>query len=216
MTAAQRELLEDLGVRPAMLAVDLGCGPGYQAFALCDLGFREVIAIDTSPRLLQELEDSRGERPVRSILADMRDFGTLVAPASVDAISCMGDTLTHLDSRAAVDDLLNTCRVALRVGGQLILTFRDYSTPLSGLDRFIPIRSDEHRIMVSALEYGADSVVVNDMLHVRCGDRWTFHKSSYRKLRLAPPEVVAALEKLGFAIEVARPTAEMYVILATG
>lgn len=212
--AEQKALLEDLGVRPGVLAVDLGCGPGYQALALSDLGFREVIAVDTSPRLLEELEVARDERRIHATVADMRELGKLVAPGSVDTISCMGDTLTHLDSWAAVEGLLNTCRDALRAGGKLVLTFRDYSTALTGLDRFIPIRADEQRIMVCALDYGEDSVIVSDLLHIRTGDSWGFHKSSYRKLRLAPPDVIALLEKLGFAIEVERPAGEMYAVVA--
>lgn len=54
----QRRLLAELGLaeNPKDLALDLGCGPGYQSAALCDLGYREVIALDHCQTLLDELK----------------------------------------------------------------------------------------------------------------------------------------------------------------
>src|SRR5882724_13465153 len=61
--AEQQALLERLGLRvrqPDSMAVDLGCGPGFQSIALASLGFR-VLAIDFSRRLLDEFsERTRG------------------------------------------------------------------------------------------------------------------------------------------------------------
>src|SRR5262249_32641834 len=90
--AEQRSLLERLGVpaRPAgALAVDLGCGSGFQTVALARLGFR-VLAIDFSRRLLAELKERARGLPVEAIAGDIRDVSRL-APAGIEAAVCMGD-----------------------------------------------------------------------------------------------------------------------------
>ncbi|MGH7387970.1 MAG: class I SAM-dependent methyltransferase [Candidatus Rokuibacteriota bacterium] len=94
----QQALLERLGVTAAhagRVAVDLGCGSGFQSIALARLGFR-VVAIDFSRRLLAELNERARGLPVESIAGDIRDVAEL-APAAVELVVCMGDTLSHLE-----------------------------------------------------------------------------------------------------------------------
>jgi len=66
-------------------------------------------------------------------------------------------------------------------------------------DRFIPVRSDESRIMTCFLEFeNADSVAVHDLVHMRQDSGWSLNKSSYRKLRLGIEWVREELSKAGF------------------
>ncbi|MEW6639452.1 MAG: class I SAM-dependent methyltransferase [Pseudomonadota bacterium] len=214
--AEQRDMLAGLGVAPGDhgTAIDLGCGPGFQSIALAELGFDRVVAIDTSATLLQELDAHKGDLPIETVRADMRDFDRRVPAGSAEAIVCMGDTLTHLASRADVSDVLAKARDALQPGGVLILTFRDLSAELTGLDRFLPVHADADRIMTCMLEYEPETVVVNDLVHVREGERWTLRKSSYRKLRLSPAALVAELAGLGLAIRHNAPWGRMHAIVA--
>ncbi len=114
------------------------------------------------------------------------------------AVLCMGDTLTHLPEHTNVDFLVQEVPEALAPGGHFVLSFRDYSEPLRRRARFIPVRSDERRILTCFLEYEEDTVVVHDILHERAGDAWETQVSSYRKLRLSPDRVIASLESFGF------------------
>lgn len=214
--AEQQVLLADLGlaVGPKGIAVDLGSGPGYQSFALANLGYGTVLSVDTSRHLLGELEAAKADYPVKAVLADLRAFPSFVERCTASAIVCMGDTLTHLESRADISKLFLDAHDALAPDGRLVLTFRDLSTELSGLDRFLPVRADDHRIMICVLDYEPESVVVNDLVHVRDGDGWTLHKSSYRKLRLAPATLVTELEEIGFVIDHNRPAGRMHAISA--
>jgi SAM-dependent methyltransferase len=212
--AEQRALLTELGVNPKGLAVDLGCGPGYQSCALSDMGARMVLAIDTSRTLLDELKAVMGNRPIETQLADLRQFPELVEPASADTIVCMGDTLTHLDSRNDVSALLRGAHTCLSRGGRLVLTFRDLCRELTGLDRFFPVRAEDDRIMICALDYEEETVVVNDLIHVRVDGGWKLHKSSYRKLRLKPANLTAELAEIGFIIEHDRPCGAMHALVA--
>ncbi len=183
------------------LAVDLGCGPGFQTIALAQLGFSPVIAIDSSSALLDELRSHIGNLPVKTEKADLRTLPTIVPAGQATVIVCMGDTLTHLPRRADVATLFRDVFESLRPGGMFVITYRDLTKELFGTDRFIPVRSDDDKLMTCFLEFeNADSVVVHDLVHVRQGVGWSLNKSSYKKLRLGVAWVSEELSKAGFEI----------------
>jgi hypothetical protein len=126
----------------------------------------------------------------------------------------MGDTLTHLPSPAEVERLFDGVARVLAHSGLFVLTFRDMTAELTGTDRFIPVRSDTDRILTCFLEYEPEAVRVHDLIHVRRGGEWALHKSSYRKLRLAPSWVCDTLARCGFSIEFHRPAGRMVLISA--
>lgn len=179
-------------------ALDLGAGFGMHSIPLARRGF-SVIALDSSAALLRELRGHAGALPVTTIEADLLDFPQCI-PGPMAIILCMGDTLTHLPSRQAVTSLFAQVAAALVPGGTFVLTFRDYSQPLIRESRFIPVRSDADRVFTCFLEYGNEHVDVYDLLHERQGSRWTQQISSYRKLRLPPDWVSAALRSAGFQV----------------
>ena len=79
----------------------------------------------------------------------------------------MGDTLTHLASKGEVGALFREVFDGLRPGGMFIITYRDLTKELHGTDRFIPIRSDDNKIMTCFLEFeNAESVVVHDLVYI--------------------------------------------------
>ncbi len=214
--AEQRALLEALGLAEARrgAAIDLGCGPGFQAIALAGLGFAPVLALDTSQALLDELAAQKGDLPVEAVRADLRGFAGLVKPGSVAAITCMGDTLTHLPARQDVSRLFADAQTALAPGGLLVLTFRDLSVALKGLDRFIPVRADAERIMTCVLDYEPETVMVSDLVYRREGEGWRLSKSCYRKLRLAPQAVADELSRLGLTVLRHEPAGRLHAIVA--
>ena len=205
--AEQQALLEEIGIKGEGLALDLGCGPGYQTVALARLGYSPVRAVDGSEALLKELAGNAKDFLIERVHGDIRNLKEFTAPESASAIVCMGDTLTHLESLDDVSQLLADVHAALRPGGVLALTFRDLSIERSGLDRFLPIRADADRIMTCVLEFETDHVVINDLIYVREGGGWSLHKSSFRKIRLGVEDVVADLRLLGFNVRVNRTLA---------
>lgn len=199
--AEQRALLERLGVTASPsggVAVDLGCGPGFQSIALARLGFR-VLAIDFSQRLLAELNERARGLPVQAIAGDIRDIARLVSPG-VDLALCMGDTLSHLEREADLERLFHGVAGRLVAGGRLVLTFRDLSSELHALDRAIPLFATDDLVMTCFLEYEPSTVNVHDLIWVREPDGWRFRKGVYRKLRLAPQRVTGRLVAAGFAV----------------
>ncbi|MFN7953819.1 MAG: class I SAM-dependent methyltransferase [bacterium] len=178
--------------------VDLGAGFGSHAIPLARRGAR-VLAVDSSPLLLDTLAELRGELPIRIVCADLIGFSAQLA-APPRAVLCMGDTLTHLLDTSAVARLFDEVAAALVPGGAFVLSFRDYTIPLAQEARFIPVRSDDHRILTCFLEYHATTVRVHDVLHERANGGWQMRVSAYTKLRLAPQDVTTMLEARSFEV----------------
>jgi SAM-dependent methyltransferase len=200
--AEQQALVERLGIsgpKVSGVAVDLGCGSGFQALALARLGFR-VLAVDFSHRLLAELTQRARGLPVDAVAGDIRDVAGL-APAGVEVVVCMGDTLSHLEREEDLGVVFEGAAARLAVGGRLVLTFRDLSGELHELDRFLPLYAADDLIMTCFLEYEEATVKVHDLVWVRQADGWRFRKSVYRKLRLAPETVTTRLRRAGFTVE---------------
>jgi SAM-dependent methyltransferase len=202
--AEQRAVLEPLVRKlPRGLAVDLGCGPGYQTMALSELGFRQIHAFDTSQELLAELLPRIGALPIH-LHGDFLTLDNVVPSGTASVIVCMGDTLTHLPTIEAVRHLFRIVARTLAPGGMFILTWRDLTRELRGAERFIPVRADENTIMTCFLEYTSASIVqVHDLVYTRNPARnsWTLEKSSYPKLRLASAQIADELAAAGLAAD---------------
>ncbi|MDO9073207.1 MAG: class I SAM-dependent methyltransferase [Rubrivivax sp.] len=184
------------------LAVDLGAGFGMHSLPLARAGFR-VLAVDTSRHLLAELQQHAAGLQVQTVEADLVKFAAhLSGPA--DLVLCMGDTLTHLGSRAQVERLLHTVAGALAPGGRFVATFRDYRHLPEGDARFIAVRSGALRIHTCFLEEQGDRVQVHDVLHERPSEDapWQMRVSSYLKLRLAPEWLIAQAQSSGLRCQV--------------
>jgi SAM-dependent methyltransferase len=179
------------------LAIDLGAGFGMHAIPLARGGY-DVVALDTSATLLEALRSASAGLRVRAIEADLTEFRSHVeTPASL--IVCLGDTLTHLPDVAHVHRLLRDVAASLRPGGRVMLTFRDYTRPATGLGRFIPVRSDADRIHTCFLEEQPEHMLVHDIVHERRGASWEMKVSSYLKLKLGPASIEGWLREAGLA-----------------
>jgi len=204
--AEQRTIIEDalrsFGITdPEGSAVDLGSGPGYQSVALAQMGFAPVTAIDTSSTLLAELSTHSSNLLILPVEDDILRLDRLVAVQSANIVVCMGDTITHLQDRGAVLNLLRAVSKALVPGGVFMVTYRDLSEELHGVDRFIPVQSDNERVMTCFLEFDRDeSLIVHDLVYTKEAAGWRFEKSSYRKLRLSAEWLEDAMTTDGFEV----------------
>jgi 2-polyprenyl-3-methyl-5-hydroxy-6-metoxy-1,4-benzoquinol methylase len=185
-------------LNPGSVVLDLGAGFGMHAIPAARRRAR-VTAIDTSAELLATLESLRGDLPIRTVNADLLEFGKHVSE-SPDVVLCMGDTITHLPEASLVSKLVREVASIQASGGLFVLSFRDYTVPLLAEQRFIPVRSDDERILTCFLEYGTSHVQVHDILTQRSPEGFSTRVGSYSKLRLAPDEVVQTLSQCGFEV----------------
>jgi len=180
------------------VVLDLGAGFGMHSIPLARRGAR-VTAIDTSAELLRALAQLAGSLSIQVVNDDLLAFQSHITEKP-SAMLCMGDTITHLPDRGAVESLIEKASAELPSGGMFAVSFRDYSVPLLGDERFIPVRSDDTRILTCFLEYEPEAVVVHDILHQRTLEGWQTRVSHYRKLRLSPEHLIASLQSSGFNV----------------
>ncbi len=206
--------LDTIGAAPSSsgVAVDLGAGFGMHAVPLARRGFN-VLAIDSCAELLDELNVLREALPITTVRADLQSFQQHL-PGKPQLVLCMGDTITHLADAESVTRLIRAVSAELSAGGRFVVTFRDYTNPLVGEHRFIPVRSDDSRILTCFLEYGDSHVTVHDILHERDGSDWTQSVSAYQKLRLSPEWLVSSLRENAFVVDQAPGTSGMVRVIA--
>ena len=192
--------------------LDLGAGFGAHAVPLARAG-KSVTAVDFHAGLLAELRAAAGS--VATCEAELGAYleDAVAAAATWDAVLCLGDTLTHLPDRAAVEHLVDGAARVLAPGGVLALGYRDYSgPPRTGIERFIPVRHDAQRSLVCCVEaIDDDHLSVTDLITTAEPGGLRTQLSAYRKLRLAPAAVVAWAAAAGLTLE--RQTTEQAMLL---
>ena len=196
-----RNFFRGHGIQPGLsgAAIDLGAGCGFQSIPLAEAGFK-VTAIDFSHTLLANLGKNARELPIKTIEDNLLNFSAH-RPADTELIVSMGDTLTHIETLDKVQLLFKNIFEALEDAGLLVLTFRDLTFELKGLDRIIPVRSESNLIFTCFLEYEKEHVKVHDVIYEKTDDQWQIQKGYYRKLRIPPDWTRKCLLKIGFEVE---------------
>lgn len=209
-----KSFLAENGIEPnkTKVAIDLGAGNGVQSIALKELGF-EVTAVDFNQQLLDELQSNKKGVGINVELSDIKNV-LRFKDLKPELIICCGDTITHLESKEQIENIIEDAKDTLSANGDLVLSFRDYSGELNDSQRFIPVKSSADRILTCILEYGTEKLKVTDLLHEKINDEWTQKVSSYEKVRVSPQEVVGFLEKSGMEIKFNEPINRMQTIIA--
>mmetsp|Transcript_15452 Transcript_15452/g.25545 ORF Transcript_15452/g.25545 Transcript_15452/m.25545 type:complete len:250 (+) Transcript_15452:70-819(+) len=183
------------------VAIDLGCGSGFQTIPLAEGGYH-VVGIDISQKLLDEVRNLSASYDIETINGDILDF-KLYADRQADLVTCMGDTLSHLNDLNSIQLLLwKVAKQVLRPKGRLVLSFRDLTVEPPNSERFVPVRSEENLIFTCILEYHEMRVRVSDLVYERVSPSspWEKNVSSYFKTRIDHTQLKSFLREVGLKI----------------
>jgi SAM-dependent methyltransferase len=209
-----RALLDAAGVaaNPGDIALDLGAGGGYHARALAERGF-EVIAVDTSAGMLQELATFCEGFGVAPVLSDLLDDSAYRRRAPFALILCVGDTLAHLATQADVNRLIEQAANLLAPEGKLVVQFREQPTDMSPQNSVFTTRSERDRIMECVLHFWPDRVWVTDVVHEWIGGTWRSIRGTYPKLRLTTEGIVEQARLAGLGLQLDQPHARQRLLV---
>lgn len=179
-------------------AVDAGSGTGFHSLLLAQLGVR-VTAVDASGLMLQKLQDHAAELRLdvateESFLQDI-DVRRL---GPVDAVFCMGNTLSHCRSAADLTVVLRRCYSLLRPGGILFLQVLNYERILRSGERIQSVRESDGVTFIRFFDFLQRETVFN-ILRLNRADGGIRHALQSIILRpLLREELLSILAESGF------------------
>lgn len=155
---AFKRLVEDYGIRTA---VDAGSGTGVHALLLAELGV-DVTAVDLSEKMTKRLMERAVERGLMVSVAvgDIRHLPNL-APRGADAVLCLGNTLAHLESPAALEEAARSFVRTLKPGGLLTLQLLNYDRIIEQRETIQSIRQIDGVTFVRFYEFGGERLRFN-------------------------------------------------------
>jgi len=192
---AFQRIVQRHGIRSAL---DAGCGTGFHALLLAQLGVR-VSAVDLSPLMIRRLRAHAHAMglTIAADVMDLRDLGG-VATGSADAVFCMGNTLAHAADRADLQVILEGFFRTLRTGGVLFLQILNYEKILSDASFIQNIREEDGVFYIRFYEYHAGRIRFHLL---RLSGRGSGIRHSLNSVTLTPflpGEVTGTLGEAGF------------------
>jgi SAM-dependent methyltransferase len=191
-------LFEQYGVRRVL---DAACGTGHHAIALARQGY-QVTATDLSVPMIDRASENASAQGVDAsfYIAGLGEYAAL--GQTFDAAICLGNSLPHLMSSAAVAEALADFAEVLRSGGLLVIQNRNFDRVWRDRERFMPPQS--HRdstgewIFVRFYDFHEESLTFN-MLRLRwTAEGWSQQIESTELRPIFAQDLAAALAIAGF------------------
>ena len=162
---------------------------------------------------MDELRVNAGGLDIEIRCDDIRNINQF-AHREIELVVCCGDTLSHLNDKMEVKKWITDISAILKPAGKILFSFRDYSAELTGDGRFIPVKSDDTRILTCVLDYEKEFVRVTDLLYEKTETGWKQRVSSYVKVRTSSIEIVEFLEANNMRIQLNEVVNRMTTIIA--
>ena len=143
--AAELPFLEQqLETVDARRVVDAACGTGRHAIALAQHGY-DVVGADPSAGMIERARHN-AEAEGAQVRFEVGGFGELQAKVGggFDAVLCLGNSLPHATSAAALAATLTDFGACLRAGGLLLIQNRNFDAVLQRRERWMEPQSHRH------------------------------------------------------------------------
>lgn len=135
--------------------LDAGCGTGELALRLQQAGF-EVTAFDLESSMIGRAEAGKrrlGLSGPEFLVMGMEEMGERLPAGAFSLVSCIGNTIAHLEDRATVTAFLRACARLLLPGGTLALQLLDYRYILESRPEQLPPLTAEGYRFLRAYDY---------------------------------------------------------------
>jgi len=144
------------GIRSAL---DAGCGTGFHSILLSRLGVT-VAGVDASPAMIERARENARRFGAAVILhtGEFSGISTLAA-GPFDAVFCLGNSLPHLLTDAALAGALSEFRNVLSPGGVLIIQMLNYEKILSEKKEVLGKREAGGISFERTYQYGDDAIM---------------------------------------------------------
>ncbi len=191
-----RQLIGEFGIRTAL---DAGAGTGLHSLILARLGV-EVTAVDVSGAMLHRLEQHAAAmglqiRTVGSALEDLAE--SKVGP--VDAVFCLGNTISHLLSDEDLLRALNGFAYVLRPDGVLVIQLPNFERIIRRGQRIQNVRERNGTIYVRFYDLDGDRVRFNVLTLRRESGAMTHALNTVTLQPLRADRLVSLLGESGFS-----------------
>jgi glycine/sarcosine N-methyltransferase len=206
--------------------LDASCGPGTQAIALAQFGYR-VTATDPSEGMLLRAHRHAHEYGVMEQIEFFKtDFLNLPAhvASGFDVLMTKGNAFPHLITDAEIEKVLSIFFDLLRPGGTVIIGMQDFEPFIEDRPRFIPGRihdgdiADNEPEIITFDKWDWDdgpplTVTVHSFIIKGRGDQYEVRKRPVVYRALTAAEVQVVLLEAGFEdIEIIRDRLELVMI----
>jgi SAM-dependent methyltransferase len=193
-----REALDRHGARSVL---DTACGTGWHAIALGREGYRTA-GCDASPAMIDQARANaaKAQVPARFEAADFSRMD--IFAETFDAVLCLGNSLPHLLSQAALTDALAHMRARLRPKGVLILHNLNYDLRVKKQPRFFAASGHADALVWRFADYGPELITFHTALFERKaqGEKtsWSVQVNSTLQRPLLENDLDEALIRAGF------------------
>ncbi len=189
--------------RPAaqpLSVLDVACGTGWHAIALTQAGLQTAGA-DISPAMIAHARRNAAAANVTvpftvSAFAELDQ--TIPLPQQFDAVLCLGNSLPHLLTAAALDDALRQMQRRLRPDGLLILQNLNYDLRLQKMPRFFDANGVADRLVWRFADYHDDGITFHTVLFEFRDGAWSRQVNSTRQRPWLAADLTSALTRAGF------------------
>ncbi|HEY4613016.1 MAG TPA: methyltransferase domain-containing protein [Bacteroidota bacterium] len=140
-------------------ALDAGCGTGFHALLLAQLGIR-VTAIDISPEMIQCAVRHARELKL-SVEFRRAGFETRVDGKQFDAVFCLGNSLAHLLTLERLNTALQNFSRMLQPRGILFLQNLNYDRILARKERVQSTKESNGKTFIRFYDYTDERILFN-------------------------------------------------------
>jgi SAM-dependent methyltransferase len=191
-------LFKQHGVRRVL---DAACGTGHHAIALARQGY-QVKGTDLSAPMIARASENASAQGVGASFAVAGLGGYAALGQTFDAAICLGNSLPHLLSGAAVAEALTDFSAVLRTGGLLVIQNRNFDRVWRDRERFMPPQSHQDStgewIFVRFYDFHEESLTFNMLRLRRTAEGWSQEIESTELRPIFARDLTAALAVAGF------------------